>query len=48
MDLDGQLLIKNHTYNPTLLLKILKTMIYVDEMDALLLKVKSQGSPSLI
>lgn len=43
IDLEGNLLVKDHKYDTKLLLKILKTMIFVDEMDALLLKVKSQG-----
>ena len=43
--LDGQLLDKKFVYDPELLTKILKAMIFVDEMDTILLKVKSQGIP---
>lgn len=46
MGLDGLLLDKKFVYDPQLLTKILKTMIFVDEMDTVLLKVKSQGTPS--
>lgn len=45
VDLEGQLLDKNHQYDSALLLKILKAMIFVDEMDSILLKIKSQGRP---
>ena len=47
IDLDGKLLIKDFKYDTNLLTKVLKTMIYVDEMDSLLLKVKSQGTSLL-
>lgn len=45
-DLEGQLLDKNHQYDTALLLKMLKAMIFVDEMDSILLKIKSQGTSS--
>jgi hypothetical protein len=48
MDLNGQLLVKDHTYDTKLLVKMLKTMIFVDEMDSVLLRVKGQGSLTLI
>jgi hypothetical protein len=44
IDLDGNLLDKRLQYDAAYLNKILKTMIFVDEMDDLLLKVKAQGS----
>ena len=44
IDLDGKLLDTKHQYDAKYLAKILKTMIFVDEMDAILLKVKSQGN----
>ncbi len=44
MDLDGQLLIKDFKYDTELLTRVLKKMIFVDEMDTILLKVKSQGT----
>ena len=44
IDLDGNLLDKNVKYDIDKLVKVLKTMIFVDQMDALLLKVKSQGT----
>lgn len=43
IDLEGQLIDKKFTYDAQLLAKILKNMIFVDEMDSILLKVKSQG-----
>ena len=43
IDLNGHLLVKDHTYDTKLLAKILKTMIFVDEMDSVLLRVKGQG-----
>ena len=46
LDLEGKLLDKNHAYDTSYLLKILKSMIFVDEMDNVLLKVKSQGKIS--
>jgi hypothetical protein len=42
-DLDGKLVNSNVKYNKEELLKVLKTMIFVDEMDDILLKVKGQG-----
>mgnify|MGYP006897111794 CR=1 FL=1 len=44
IDLDGNLLIKDFKYDTDLLVRVLKKMIFVDEMDVLLLKVKSQGT----
>lgn len=44
IDLDGNLLDKNLHFDPAYLTKILKTMIFVDEMDSILLKVKGQGT----
>jgi hypothetical protein len=35
---------KKIKYDPVYLAKILRTMIFVDEMDAILLKVKGQGN----
>lgn len=43
IDLDGKLLKNSHSYDTGLLVQILKKMIFVDEMDSILLKVKSQG-----
>ena len=43
IDLNGQLLVKDHAYDTKMLVKILKTMIFVDEMDSVLLRVKGQG-----
>ena len=43
MDLNGKLVDRNAKYDPEYLNKILKTMIYVEEMDSILLKVKGQG-----
>ncbi len=43
-DLDGKLVNKNIKYDTEELVKILKTMIFVDEMDDILLKVKGQGT----
>lgn len=43
MDLEGNLLDKSITFDPAYLAKILRTMIFVDEMDSILLKVKGQG-----
>ncbi len=48
LDLEGKLLDKNHAYDTSYLLKILKSMIFVDEMDNVLLKVKSQGKVAYI
>jgi TPP-dependent pyruvate/acetoin dehydrogenase alpha subunit len=45
-DLDGKLINKNIKYDSEQLIKILKTMIFVDEMDDILLKVKGQGKIS--
>jgi methyl coenzyme M reductase beta subunit len=42
--LDGKLINKKIKYNCDELAKILKTMIFVDEMDDILLKVKGQGN----
>lgn len=47
IDLNGQLIVKNHIYDTKLLVKILKTMIFVDEMDSVLLRVKGQGTISI-
>lgn len=47
-DLDGKLVNKNIKYDCDELAKILKTMIFVDEMDDILLKVKGQGSSIII
>lgn len=44
IDLDGKLLDKKIQYDAAYLNKILKTMIFVDEMDDLLLKVKGMGN----
>lgn len=44
MDLDGRLLVPSHQFDGPLLARILRTMIFVDEMDSVLLKVKSQGT----
>lgn len=44
MDLDGNLLDRNLAFDPVYLAKILRTMIFVDEMDTILLKVKGQGT----
>jgi hypothetical protein len=44
-DLDGKLINKKIKYDTDELVKILKTMIFVDEMDDILLKVKGQGIP---
>lgn len=46
IDLEGRLLDKSIPYDTQLLTKVLKTMIFVDEMDSILLKVKSQGKIS--
>lgn len=43
IDLDGKLVNHEVKYNTEELVKILKTMIFVDEMDSILLKVKGQG-----
>jgi hypothetical protein len=45
MDLEGNLLDKTISFDHNYLTKILKTMILVDEMDTILLKVKGQGTP---
>lgn len=42
-DLDGKLVNKNIKYDCNELTKILKAMIFIDEMDDILLKVKGQG-----
>lgn len=42
-DLDGKIINKKIKYDTEELVKILKTMIFVDEMDDILLKVKGQG-----
>ena len=44
MDLDGNLLDRNLAFDAAYLAKILRTMIFVDEMDTILLKVKGQGT----
>jgi hypothetical protein len=44
IDLDGKLLDNKITYDLAELTKVLKTMIFVDEMDTILLKVKGQGT----
>ena len=46
-DLEGQLLDKTIKYDLDYLNKILRAMIYVDEMDSILLKVKGQGKSIL-
>jgi hypothetical protein len=46
IDLDGHLLDKKVKYDLKYLNRILKTMIFVDEMDIILLKVKGQGTYS--
>jgi hypothetical protein len=48
IDLDGNLLDRNLHFDPAYLTKILKTMVFVDEMDSILLKVKGQGTSSPI
>ena len=48
IDLDGNLLDRNVQFDAAYLAKILKTMIFVDEMDSILLKVKGQGTSSPI
>ena len=48
IDLDGNLLDKKIGYDVAYLTKILKTMIFVDEMDDILLKVKGQGNSCLM
>jgi hypothetical protein len=48
IDLDGNLLDKTISYDPAYLNKILKAMVFVDEMDAILLKVKAQGTVKAI
>lgn len=45
MDLDGNLLDKKVNWDGGYLARILRTMIFVDEMDSILLKVKGQGTP---
>lgn len=42
-DLEGRLVNKDIKYDTEMLNKILRTMIFVDEMDDILLKVKGQG-----
>lgn len=42
-DLNGNLLDNNVKYDLEYMNKILKGMIYIDEMDTILLKVKGQG-----
>ena len=42
-DLEGKLLDSKIKYDLHYLNKILKSMIYIDEMDVMLLKVKAQG-----
>ncbi len=44
IDLQGNLLDSKFKYDTAELTKILKTMIFVDEMDSILLKVKGQGT----
>ena len=46
IDLDGNLVDDKLTFDPAYLSKILRTMIFVDEMDTILLKVKGQGTRS--
>jgi hypothetical protein len=46
MDLDGNILDQSLTFDGPYLSKILSTMIFVDEMDSILLKVKGQGTTS--
>ena len=48
MDLEGNLLDKNLIIDTELHTKVLRKMIFVDEMDSILLKVKSQGNHALI
>lgn len=45
IDLDGNLVDSKLSFDLPYLSKILKTMIFVDEMDSILLKVKGQGTP---
>jgi hypothetical protein len=45
MDLDGNLLDSSLVWDGGYLARILRTMIFVDEMDSILLKVKGQGTP---
>jgi hypothetical protein len=47
MDLDGNLLDRTLSFDAVYLAKILRTMIFVDEMDTILLKVKGQGTESV-
>ena len=42
--MDGKILDKNVKFDTDYLNKILKAMIYIDEMDTILLKVKGQGN----
>lgn len=44
IDLEGKLLDKKVKYDADELAKILKTMIFVEEMDSMLLKIKGQGT----
>lgn len=44
IDLEGRLLDKKVKYDADELAKILKTMIFVEEMDSMLLKIKGQGT----
>lgn len=48
MDLDGNLLDRTLSFDAGYLAKVLRTMIFVDEMDTILLKVKGQGTLSVI
>lgn len=47
-DLEGKLLDKSIKYDLDYMHKILRAMIYIDEMDSILLKVKGQGNKLLI
>lgn len=47
IDLEGKLLDGKVKYDAEELAKILKTMIFVEEMDTMLLKIKGQGTFSL-
>jgi hypothetical protein len=46
-DLDGKLLDHSVKFDLDHMNKILKAMIYIDEMDSILLKVKAQGKISI-
>lgn len=48
IDLEGRLVDKKVKYDAEELAKILKTMIFVEEMDSMLLKIKGQGKVSFM